>query len=456
MSDEETGSAEKAEPPRGRKKRGTSTIELNQSEYSASAAPDPAAAPPDEAAEVAQNSAAGSSPAQDAAPDASEATTAGGARRRAPLRGGVAAMGAAAGGIAGLFFAAALWASGLFSPPATSPALDDLTGRLARLEQSAAAAKTETPAPDAVLRARVSALEQSAQSARETLTTLRRQFETLSSAVSEVKATQGEPKKAAENASAAPPSEPARSEPADAALAALRMRIDEMDGALRALDAKLKEQAEQPKELATNAPVTSLDIAGDARLRRLALAFLLDARMRDGVSYRAEFDEVKAVNASPPLDAGALAALDAFADRGLPSARDLAGDLRQNLNAAMAGPVAEKKSQPPTAPLPASSDASGMIERLSAHAAKLVKIERAESQPSPPRAMAAEPLLDAAARGDLAAVMRARETLNDQQKAALDAWAERFKARQAARDAVQVVLQGSAAPFRATSSTKAP
>ncbi len=363
------------------------------------------------------------------------------------------AVPAIAGAIAALVVAGPLMMSGIFrknESPAPSPVaapnqavLDDLNARLARIEKIPAA-----PLSDPLLPARVATLEQSAQSARETLAALRRQVDSLSSAIVEVKnnaVKDDAPARVDDNEAKA--SAPALGE---AELSALRERLTKLE---QALDAVMAQAADTKAALPGLIAQGAANQNANPKLQVFASALTLDLRVRAGEAYQRELQDFKKVSDGAALiKPDDLAALELFAAKGVPSTRQLADDLSRALaaNSAAPAPAQARANQ---------SMSGSIVERLTAHAGKLVKIERVDSAAVPPNAAATtlqpalKSALAAAQRGDLAGAQAelSREiaqkdaSQNSTTHAALADWIASVKAFDAARAASNAILTAARA-----------
>ncbi len=361
------------------------------------------------------------------------------------------AVPAIAGAIAALVVAGPLMMSGIFrknESPAPSPVaapnqavLDDLNARLARIEKIPAA-----PLSDPLLPARVATLEQSAQSARETLAALRRQVDSLSSAIVEVKnnTVKGDaPARVDDNEAKA--SAPALGE---AELSALRERLTKLE---QALDAVMAQAADTKAALPGLIAQGAANQNANPKLQVFASALTLDLRVRAGEAYQRELQDFKKVSEGAALiKPDDLAALELFAAKGVPSTRQLADDLSRALAANGAASAQASANQ---------SVSGSIVERLTAHAGKLVKIERVDSAAAPPNAAATtlqpalKSALAAAQRGDLAGAQAelSREiaqkdaSQNSTTHAALADWIASVKAFDAARAASNAILTAARA-----------
>ena len=156
--------------------------------------------------------------------------------------------------------------------------------------------------------------------------------------------------------------------------------------------------------------------ADDLPLRRVVAAALLDVLVRIGDPYQAALASAKAL--SPNADA--LKPLDQFAATGVPSTAKLAGELLT---------LVPKLSPPP--PPDTATTGSGIVERLQAGAAKLVKIERTDTSGTDRGAVVAR-MTAAALRNDSNEARRELKTLAPADRAAAQAWLDKADARDAA------------------------
>src|SRR5439155_11691596 len=112
--------------------------------------------------------------------------------------------------------------------------------------------------------------------------------------------------------------------------------------------------------------------------------------------------------------------LDQFADKGVPNAGKLSTEL-----------LALVPKLSPTAQQDAATTGSGIVERLQAGAAKLVKIERTDSVGNDRGAVVAR-ITAAALRNDFAEARRELKTLAPADRAAAQAWLDKADARDTA------------------------
>ena len=272
------------------------------------------------------------------------------------------------------------------SPPPTSTvnsaAIDDLATRLAGLE-----AKTGKPvaaAPDPATVSRLGALEKSVADLRAELDRLRAQSEKLAGAVSDVKSAPRD---------AAPP-------PAD--LTGINDRIAGLERAIGAQKAELTQESAKP--------------ADDVPLRRVVAAALLDVLVRIGDPYPAALEAAKSLSLHPEE----LKPLEPFATTGVPNAANLCRELLTLV----------PKLSPP-APATTTSTGSGIVERLEAGAAKLVRIERTDVKGNDRDNVVAR-VTAAALRNDVNEARRELNMLTPADRAPAQGWVEKADARDTA------------------------
>ena len=273
---------------------------------------------------------------------------------------------------------------GEVAPPTAAPqanaAIDALAYRVAGIE--AKLAKPPASAPDPAVASRIEALEKSYASLRGELAAVRAQSEKLAAAVNDVKSTPRE-----------------SSPPVD--LSAINERLAQVERAIRAQTAEVAQESTKP--------------ADDLPLRRVVAAALLDVSVRHGEPYTAALAAAKSLTA----DAEALKPLDGFAASGVPSANALSRELL-TLVPKLSPPVPEN-----------STTGSGLVDRLQAGAAKLVRIQRADAVGSDRGAVVAR-VTAAALRNDMAEARRELNTLAPADRAAAQAWLDKADARDAA------------------------
>ena len=371
---ENTGSPPDSERP----KRAPPTIDLTATEVTTEAAPASDAAPSEAADEAPPAS-------PDAPPPAPVSPWV-----VAPVSGAVAA--ALVIGVGWMLGWPVIQPAATPAPQLNAAAIDDLTARIAGLE--AKAGKPVAPVADPAAATRMESLEKSLAALRGELATTRAQSEKLASTVSEVKS--------AARADGAPAPD----------LSAIDAHIARIETAVRAQAAEIAQQAGKIAET----KAADARPADDLPLRRVVASALLDVLVRIGDPYQAALASAKAL--SPNADA--LKPLDQFAATGVPSTAKLTGELLT---------LVPKLSPPP--PPDTATSGSGIVERLQASAAKLVKIERIDTSGTDRGAVVARTTA-AALRNDSNEARRELKTLAPADRAAVQTWLDKADARDAA------------------------
>jgi hypothetical protein len=277
------------------------------------------------------------------------------------------------------------------APQLNAAAIDDLTGRIAGLETRIS--KPAAPAVDPASLARMETLEKSLTALRGELATTRAQGEKLAGAINEVKS--------APRADGTPAPD----------LSGINQQIAGIESAVRAQAAEIAQQASKIAEKPADTKP-----ADDLPLRRVVAAALLDVLVRTGDPYPAALTAAKAL--APSADA--LKPLEPFAAAGVPNAGKLSGELLT---------LVPKLS--PVVPQDNTTTSSGIVERLQAGAAKLVRIERTDTVGSDRGAVVARATA-AALRNDFNEARRELKTLAPADRAAAQSWLDKVDAREAA------------------------
>jgi hypothetical protein len=268
----------------------------------------------------------------------------------------------------------------LAAPPANTAAIDTLTSRVADIESKSA--KLPATAPDPAAAARIEALEKTIMTLRGEIAGARAQSEKLASDVSAVKSAPRE--------AAAPPD-----------LSAINERLSQIERATRAESAEIAQQSNKPVD--------------DAALRRVVVASMLDVSVRQGESFAAALVAAKSLAA----DVNTLKPLDDFAASGVPSAAILSRELVTLV----------PKLSPPSPETPTTG--TGIVDRLQAGAAKLIRIERTDAVGNDRSAIVAR-VTAAALRNDSAEARRELNTLAPADRAAAQPWLDKADQRDAA------------------------
>jgi hypothetical protein len=371
-------------PDSDRPKREPPTIDLKATDVTTETAPASEAAPSETAAEApSEAEAASASPASAPSAPVSPWIV-------APVAGAVAA--ALVIGIGWMLGWPAIQPAAVTPAPQLNAAvIDDLTARVAGLETKTS--KPAAPVADPASAARMEALEKSLAALRGELASTRAQGEKLASAVNEVKS--------------APRAEGA----AAPDVSAIDEHIARIEGAVRAQAAEIAQQGSR----IADSKAADAKPADDLPLRRLVAAALLDVLVRIGDPYSAALAAAKSL--APNADA--LRPLDQFAASGVPNAGKLSGELLTLM----------PKLSPP-APDTATTG-TGIVERLQAGAAKLVKIERTDTSGNDRGAVVARAMA-AALRNDSNGARRELKTLAPADRTAAQAWLDKADARDAA------------------------
>ena len=323
-----------------------------------------------------------------------------------PLAGGgdifLALIAGASAAVAAVLVIAVAWLSGWgasSTPPALSPetsaAIESLGARVSSIESKAGSAAPAAPDP------RVDALEKSADALRGELSSLRAQVDRQAATVNDLKSAPRE--------SAAAPD-----------LSAINDRIAGIERSLRA-------QADAAR--------TSEKPADDPGLRLMVVASLLDLHVRQGEPFAAALSAAKSLGAH----ADALKPLDAFAATGVPGAAALSRELL-----ALVPKLSPPAAQPATT-------GSGLIDRLEAGAARLVRIERLDT-PGGDRSAVLARITAAAQRNDVAAARAELNSLAAADRTAAQGWIDRSEARDtalaASRQFAEAAMAALANPAR--------
>jgi hypothetical protein len=276
------------------------------------------------------------------------------------------------------------------APPAPqlSAAIDGLSARVAGLEP-----KVGKPVPDPAAAARTEAVEKTVAALRTELAATRAQGEKLASAINDVK------------------SAPRGDGTASVDLSGIDERIAKIESLMRAQSAEIAQQGSKLADTKADAKP-----ADDMALRRLVAGALLDVLVRIGDPYPAALAATKALAPNPD----ALMPLDQFAEKGVPNAGRLSTELLALVPKLM--PAAQQST---------ATTGTGIVERLQAGAAKLVKIERTDTVGNDRGAVVAR-ITAAALRNDSHEARRELKTLEPDDRAAAQSWLERADARDAA------------------------
>ncbi|MGJ4927827.1 COG4223 family protein [Bradyrhizobium sp. HKCCYLS2038] len=280
-------------------------------------------------------------------------------------------------------------------PSAVSPeaaAVDALSSRITTLEQ-------RIGKPDAAMAGRIDAVDKAIAAVRGDVGALRSQSDKTIAALNDVKA---QPRDGA-----APQPAP---EPVD--LSGLTARIDALERTAKSQSAALAQESRKITEAAAAAEAAKS--ADDAPLRRVVAATLLDVAVRHGDPYGAALSTAKSLAG----DAAALKPLETFAASGVPSPAALSRDLLT---------IVPKL----TPPAPEGTTGTSIVDKLSAGAARLVKVERTDGAGTD-RGAAVARITSAALRNDVAEARRELKAMSPEDRAPANDWLAKADARDAA------------------------
>jgi len=368
-------------PEAGRVKRPPPTIDLEASEVKTEPAPETEAAAAPEGGADPKDDAEAEPPREAAAPISPPPRAGISPWVIAPFSGAVAA--ALVIGIGSM----------LGWPPVQAPsqvsvaALDELAGRLAAVE-----AKTSKPPSDPVAAARADTLDKALAALRADVARQRSQSEALAADVGGLKSA---------------PRPPAAA-PVD--LTGINDRLAKLEQTARSQSAAIATESEK---------VADAKPADDMALRRVVAAALLDVAVRHGDPYAATLATAKGLASDPQ----ALKPLDQFADTGVPNPPVMTRELLT---------LVPKLSPPATDT--AATTGSGIVDRLQAGAARLVRIERTDATGSDRGAVVGR-ITAAGLRNDFAEARKELSSLSPADRAPAQAWLDKAAARDAALDA---------------------
>jgi hypothetical protein len=287
---------------------------------------------------------------------------------------------------AGLVIAVA-WALGWPSEAArpttetNTNAIETLSSRLAELEGRV----SKPAAPDPALTSRFDALEKSLAGLKTDIVGARAQSGKLASDIEAIKSTSPAPVAA----------------PASADLSGIEGRLAEVERAVRAESERIAQAASRP--------------ADDVALRRLVVASMLDLSVRQSEPFPEALKAAKAVASDPQM----LKPLEDFAASGVPNPASLCRELLT---------LVPKLEPPATA---SATTGTGIVDRLQAGAAKLVRIERTDAVGNDRNAIVAR-LTAAALRNDLSEARRELNSLDPADRTPAQGWLDKVGERDAA------------------------
>jgi hypothetical protein len=292
---------------------------------------------------------------------------------------------AVTGAVAAVLVIAGVWAVG--SPADTvrstaesnAGAIETLSSRVSELEGRA----MRPAAPDPALSSRLDALEKSLASLRTDAAGARARSEKLAAELDAVKS----------SASVTLPAAPD--------LTAIEGRLAEVERASRAERDSIAQAASQP--------------ADDTALRRLVVASMLEISVRQSEPFTEALKAAKALVSDPQM----LKPLENFANLGVPNPASLCRELLTLV----------PKLEPP--PPGNATTGMGIVDRLQAGAAKLVRIERTDAVGNDRGAIVAR-VTAAALRNDVPEARRELNSLDPADRAAAQGWLDRAGERDAA------------------------
>ena len=296
-------------------------------------------------------------------------------------------MAAATGAVTAALVIAIAWALGWPAEPArpvaetNAGAIDTLSSRLAELE----ARPSKPAASDPVLSSRLDALEKTLGTLRTDISNARARSEKLAGELDAVKSM---------------PSAPVAA-PAAPDLSAIENRLAEVERDIRAEGENMAQ--------ATNKP------ADDTALRRLVVASMLDLSVRQSEPFTEALNAAKSLASDPQM----LKPLEGFATSGVPNPASLCRELLTLV----------PKLEPPSPDN--NTGSTGLVGRLQAGAAKLVRIERTDAVGNDRGAVVAR-VTAAALRNDVSDARRELDMLIPADRAAAQGWLDKANARDAA------------------------
>jgi hypothetical protein len=371
----------------GRPRRPPPTIDLDASEVTRETRPAAGASAVETASE--QAAAAESATAENIAPEVSEPAEPPASRPVtspispwviAPVSGAVAA--ALVIGVGWMLGWPAVQPAGSVTPQVSAAVVDSLTERVAALESKIT--KPAAPFADPASAARIAALEKYQTSLRDELATLHAQSQKVAAEIGSVKSAPGD-------TAAAPMVD----------LSDINARLDAIERATRSQGAAIAQDNAKPID--------------DVPLRRVVVASLLELSVRVGDPFTATLAAAKSL--AP--DAATLKPLESFAATGVPTLQGLSRELL-TLVPKLSPPAAENDTT-----------GTGIVDRLQAGAAKLVRIERTDSVGNDRGAIVAR-VTTAALRNDTNEARRELNTLPPADRAAAQSWIGKADARDAA------------------------
>jgi hypothetical protein len=273
-------------------------------------------------------------------------------------------------------------------------ALDDLSGRLAKLEAAVTASR---PALDTESANRVTAVEGDLKALTETVGILARRSDELTTNVREARQRADSTAATVAELKAVPRAQAAS--------------IDKLEGQIQALTSRM---AAAETELAKRAGAQSSDRSGRFAVAAAALA----AAVERGQPFAAELAAVSSFAPDPKL----LAPFAPFAAAGLPTTAALGKELEALIPSLYAA-VAQ------------TSERGSFLEKLQANAGKLVRIHPTQEAPGSDPATVVERIEIKAGKSDITGALAELATLPPAARAPAAGWMEKAQARSAAVEA---------------------
>jgi hypothetical protein len=294
---------------------------------------------------------------------------------------------AVTGAVTAVLVIAVAWAVGW---PAETPrpvaetntsAVEALSSRLAEVEGRV----SKPAAPDAALSSRLEALEKSLAGLKTDIAGARAQSGKIATDIEAIKS--------------APPASVASPVPPD--LSGIEGRLAEVERAVRAENESIAQATSRP--------------ADDVALRRQVVASMLDLSVRQSEPFPEALKAAQALAADPQM----LKPLENFASLGVPNPANLCRELLT---------LVPKLEPPATAN---ATTGTGIVDRLQAGAAKLVRIERTDSVGNDRSAIVAR-VTAAALRNDVSEARRELNSLSPADRASAQGWLDKTAERDAA------------------------
>ena len=294
---------------------------------------------------------------------------------------------AVTGAVTAVLVIAVAWAVGW---PAETPrpvaetntsAVEALSSRLAEVEGRV----SKPAAPDAALSSRLEALEKSLAGLKTDIAGARAQSAKIATDIEAIKS--------------APPASVASPVPPD--LSGIEGRLAEVERAVRAENESIAQATSRP--------------ADDVALRRQVVASMLDLSVRQSEPFPEALKAAQALAADPQM----LKPLENFASLGVPNPANLCRELLT---------LVPKLEPPATAN---ATTGTGIVDRLQAGAAKLVRIERTDSVGNDRSAIVAR-VTAAALRNDVSEARRELNSLSPADRASAQGWLDKTAERDAA------------------------